>query len=780
MISKGRSYDVFPEPNYAQCTDRNDLVQLTDGQFTDGYFWIQPGCVGWVWTPIVKITVDLEEKKPISGLVFSTAAGRAGVRWPASIWIEVSDDGRTWYEVGDLVILSARPPASGYMRHQFKADIATHGRWIRFTVEAQGNGVFVDEIQVVGGGSELLALERGLPIDASDDGVGLRRLRGWARSQVLETADDLGDFISSSSSASASDWKLELSELRKDARTAEVDQRDFPEEIPINATHAEIFRLAARVRQESGHPMLTLWAGDPWEERDALSVTPSGLVADDKVIRLDLLTDEVRGAAINLDSISEYPEFLELSFENLPSEIVKGLRLFRVVHVPDRDGTTANLIIEVEGHDGVFSGYSQPGMAMQFWLECDGAKTRAGRHSGTLRVDCGDETARLPLVLRVSELSIEDLAGPALRLCGWDYVNGRGVYGVTSKNRNQLVSLLQEHGVTVPWATRFSLPMGQHDAQGRMIEVPETDQFDEWLSMWPDASTYCVFLGVKPDRGISPFEPGTDAFFEFVSNWASFWSSHFEKKKADGAKLAVLICDEPKTQEEYSLAKKWAEAIRRGAPDILLYADPRLPVDGAMVQIRGRDLCDVVVLNRTDLASQPDRFPSFDEGFQMGLYDCHGPSRILDPYSYYRLQPWVVHQLGGTWCGFWAFADNGKHSSWRDVLAPGKGSHSPVYLDATRALPSKQLKAIHAGVQDFRYLQHADMLLSQVRPSSPTLNLAYDRIEQTLDIGRKAVVAQATPKLFRWNSLKDRGLADRVRLNLLDCFEIIHDPPAPE
>jgi|GEM_PF-1210430 len=782
VISKGQVYDLFPAPNYAQCTDENDLLQLTDGQFTDGSFWVQPGCVGWVWKPIVKITVDLEETKAISGVVFSTAAGRAGVRWPASIWIEVSDDGRTWYEVGDLVALSARQPSPGYKRHRFRAGVATHGRWVRFTVEAQGNGVFVDEIQVVEGGDGLFASERGSPVDGSDEGVELRRFRRWASGQVLATADVVGGIIASSASPSAIDWKLKLSELRADANTAQIDPEEFPEEIPINATHAEIFRLAALVRQESGHPLLSLWAGDPWAERDAVSATPTELVGKNKVLRFDLLKGEVRGAAIDLEYLGGSEERLQLSFENIPSKMVDGFRLFRVVHVPDRDLTTANAIIEVHGREGVFSVYTQPGLAMQFWLECDGALTPAGRRTGTVRVDCAGETAKLPLSLRVSELSMEDLAGPPLRLGGWDYVNGKGIYGVTSQNRKQFVSLLQEHCVTVPWATRFSLPMGRHDAQGRMIELPETEQFDEWLSMWPGASRYCVFLGVKPGRGNSPYEPGTDAFCEFVSTWAKFWSSHFEKKKTeDASELAILICDEPKTQEEYSLAKEWAQAIRTGAPDILLYADPRLPVDGSMVQIRGRDLCDVVVLNRTDLASHPGRFPSFNqEGSQIGLYDCHGPSRLLDPYSYYRLQPWVVHNLGGTWCGFWAFADNGRSSSWRDILAPGKGSHSPVYLDATRALPSKQLKAIRAGAQDFRYLQHADMLLTQPRPSSPKLKDAYDRIEKTLDGNRKAVVAQATPNLYRWNSPKDRGLADRVRLDLLDCFEIIHDPFAAE
>ena len=101
-----KPYTLEPNPNYTDCTLDPDRVVLTDGIYTEGYFWVQKTTVGWVNTRRVAITMDLGQIEPIAGLSYNTAAGVAGVVWPASIWIMVSDDGKQWTVVGDLVRLS--------------------------------------------------------------------------------------------------------------------------------------------------------------------------------------------------------------------------------------------------------------------------------------------------------------------------------------------------------------------------------------------------------------------------------------------------------------------------------------------------------------------------------------------------------------------------------------------------------------------------------------------------------------------------------------------------
>lgn len=96
-------YSLQPSPNYPHCTDPDDRIQLTDGQYTRGYFWTQKSTVGWRNVSSVFIVVDLKRDVPISGVSFNTAAGVAGVSFPQAIWVFVSLDSERWFLVGDLV-----------------------------------------------------------------------------------------------------------------------------------------------------------------------------------------------------------------------------------------------------------------------------------------------------------------------------------------------------------------------------------------------------------------------------------------------------------------------------------------------------------------------------------------------------------------------------------------------------------------------------------------------------------------------------------------------------
>ena len=89
-IARGKPYTLHPMPNYPLCTDPDDRIQLTDGQYTVGYFWTQKTTVGWVRLDQIVITIDLENHYPIRGLSFNKAAGIAGVNWPQAIEVNAS------------------------------------------------------------------------------------------------------------------------------------------------------------------------------------------------------------------------------------------------------------------------------------------------------------------------------------------------------------------------------------------------------------------------------------------------------------------------------------------------------------------------------------------------------------------------------------------------------------------------------------------------------------------------------------------------------------------
>ena len=168
-MALGKSYTISPRPTYQYCTDAGDATQLTDGQKTTEYFWTQKGTVGWQHGAFVSIIVDLGKVEPISGAAFRAGAGTASVAWPAYIGVHVSDDGKTWFDAGDLLVMDLKehgPLPEGYGIREFKTTgLGTHGRYVRFVVIPTGTYSFCDEVEVYRGGEELLKRKRsGKPV----------------------------------------------------------------------------------------------------------------------------------------------------------------------------------------------------------------------------------------------------------------------------------------------------------------------------------------------------------------------------------------------------------------------------------------------------------------------------------------------------------------------------------------------------------------------------------------------------------------------------------------
>ncbi len=166
-VALGATYELSPAPNYPLCTDLGDLTQLTDGKTTSDYFWTQRGTVGWTGVSYATVTVDLGVEQPISGVSFHTAAGVAGVAWPAAISVLVSDDGRNYRNVGDLVALDHKvngPWPEGYaIRWLTTTELRTKGRFVCFVVLplSRGSFIFVDEVEVFRGPDKLLNHDSG-------------------------------------------------------------------------------------------------------------------------------------------------------------------------------------------------------------------------------------------------------------------------------------------------------------------------------------------------------------------------------------------------------------------------------------------------------------------------------------------------------------------------------------------------------------------------------------------------------------------------------------------
>ncbi|MCX7599216.1 MAG: hypothetical protein N2512_10195 [Armatimonadetes bacterium] len=796
-IALGKPYTLSPAPNYQHCTDPDDAIQLTDGQYVEGYFWTQKGTVGWAGGGRKFITLDLGEVRPISGISFDTAAGVAEVGWPASILIYLSDDGQLWHCVGDLMEMVSRetlPPYGEYARRKLTAmGWRVHGRYVQLAVELGGWYGFVDEIEVYEG--EAAALGEPLPGEPVEDvpaHLTLMAFNALLREQLRRDLQAVREDIQAP--GVEEQQRRELS-ARAEAIAQRIGQaplvrpEGFRAVLPMTDLEREIFALQAEVWRAQGKPLLRVWhchrydhlspSAEPGDGEKTADGAKAGDAAERYTsaqparISVRMMNGEVRADVVNFTNAASQPAQLRLRIEGLPGGVNPDyVTVHEVLHVGTRNfdrGTVAAALVEAQ-RDGEGWTITVPsGMTSQAWVEFKPRTAPAGEHTGRLVVQpASGQPVNVPLQLIISPIKFP--TEQTLLVGGWCYTDGAGAYGVTPQNREAFISFLREHGVNAPWATSAAMPEGEYDADGNMTRQPDTARFDEWVSKWPDARLYMVFLA-KGDS-IAGHKMGTPSFEKAVGQWARFWADHVRTLGLKPSQVGFLVYDEPSDATGYAINEAWARAIHAAEPDFKLFVDPipRSP-EGMDSMI---DAMDILCPNRIIWLEQ-DWMSSYyaaqrEKGKELWFYSCSGPTRSFDPYSYYLLQAWHAFAVGATGSCFWAFGDTGGVSPWNDYVGAGAGPYCPLYLDETSVTSAKWMEAIREGIQDYEYLT---MLRRWVDDHVVEATGRPARALSVLGAAVKQVLATQEGTNFRWDRAVDRATADRARAQVLDALEAL-------
>lgn len=769
-IAKGRKYTLDPKPSYQYCTDAGDKVQLTDGVYTEGYFWTQAGTVGWSNVNPACITIDLEAVEPIRGVSFSTAAGVAGVHWPASILILVSDDDKTWVYAGDLVVLSARngqPRIEGYSGHRFRTDeLRTRGRYVKLLVRRSGAFIFVDEIEVYRGSDEFLAEPpAGHKIeDVTDffrEVLVTQCVKRRLRNDLAAVREALRDI------PERAELDKQLDAIEKeipDVKQAQI--RDFRTIFPLNSLHNRIFSVQGAIWRKKGLKQLVAWQKNRW---DMLSPTeqPDG---DGAQINVAMMRNEYRSAAFNLSNPG--PEDLDLNAAILGLPGGPNPDYITVHDVPFTDtksgipvAAALPLAKKTEQH---FRFEISAGMTRQVWLTLHPKDIPAGEYSGEIVIT--NHLVHIPIKLKIYPFTFPDQ--PTLHLGGWDYTDQDNHYEVTPENRTALISHLREHFVDTPWAIPGSvMPQGEYDGQGNMTKEPSTENFRKWLMRWPDARNYYVFASVGNRFG--GFEMGTPPFRKAVSQWITWWVDALAKWNIKPGQLGLLLVDEPHSHEQDKTIIEYARVIKAAQPKVVIWEDPtwREPWKATPELF---ELSTVLCPNLPTWIGQGKQFADFyvkqrDAGRILWFYSCSGPGRLLDPYSYHRMQHWFCWKYQARGSCFWAFGDSNGASSWNEYLSK-LGAYTPLFLDRASVTGGKHMEAIREGIEDYEYLRMLRDRIAEVEGKG-VKSKAVDSAKKLVDTAADRVTScMLKPDMIHWSQVKDRSIADAVRLDVLEML----------
>ncbi|MCD6359462.1 MAG: hypothetical protein J7M38_01275, partial [Armatimonadetes bacterium] len=772
-IALGALY-TMSRATYGLSRDDGDKVQLTDGVYTEGYFWTQKTTVGWTRSGPKFVQIDLGRDLPIRGISFNSAAGVAGVTLPKRIVIMVSSDGEQWYDVGDLVALHEQhdplPPYGQYHVVRLWTDqLRTHGRWVGLGIEPGGPYTFCDEIEVYRGDDAWLAEAReGDALPPPERYMQQVITTGLVREQFRRDLEAVrADIAEVEGGARGLMQKAEdLAAAIERMRPFQMD--GFRAVLPMTELERDIFRLQAEVWRAQDKPELRVWHQHRWDP-----LAPSAEPADDSAPELSvhMMNNEYRADVLNITNAGRQDLRVQVRVTGLPGgDNPDWIALHQVEHVGTRHFTSVAAALPEAEREGDHWLVTVPsGMTRQVWLAFNRPDLPAGAHSGAVELRAAGRTITVPLRLRIYPLRFPDET--TLLVGGWSYTN-TNAYGVTDENRIALIQQLSEHFVNAPWATSRAMPAGKYDAEGNMTEEPSIDNFDAWVADWPDAKMYMVFLGLNPGSTFAGAERGTERFNIALGNWARFWAEHLEDLGIDPSRLAVLTIDEPHSQEQYDAIMDWARAIKAAGTGIRIFEDPtaREP-EGLEAMYR---LCDILCPNRPRIMTLPPWYreqvqQAKARGTQMWLYSCSGPARSFDPFSYYLAQEWDAFRLGANGSAFWCFSDTGGVSCWNEYPVQGAGPYCPSYIDDTSVTTAKYLEAIREGVEDYEYLTMLRARVAELENKGvPAAELAKAR--ELLSSGPDRVLAGEDGPNFRWDEQKDRAAQDRVRVEVLKAL----------
>lgn len=780
-MALGRPYTLKPEPNYSHCSHDPDRKLLTDGRTTRGFFWTQPTTVGWAERSLVEIVVDLGRIEPIAGASFSTAAGGGGVEWPWLILVLASDDGRTYRMAGDLVADSARwgQPKAGYATHRFQSDrICAHGRYVKIVVSPRPAYLFCDEIEVYRGPESLLSLPGGKVVQDLKSTIRSLRLGACIKQRLHTDLAAVSSLVGRTSLAPAVKSTIQA-ELR--AAPGAIDSSVtaagpvFRAVLPLKGLDQRLFALRGLVLQADGWPRCVVWKQNRWDPLGPMDL-PESRSGSPPALEIRTMLGEHRGEAFSLANAADRPLTLTLRIEGLPGGPDPGF--LRVHQVPLVDTAitraVADALPEAPRTDGGYRIELAPGMNGQVWLTSFAVDVAPGVYRGTVRLSGDGASISLPLSLHVYPLRFPKRA--RLSLSGCEYSDAAAGSKGASPAMAALIRFLRQRHVDSPWAHEgvLSLPGAQaFDAADRLIAKPDFERLDRWIALWPRARQYFVFLARTAGRGLAGAEMGTERFQRRLIAWTRGFAEHVRARGLKPSQFYFLVVDEPTQPLQCQTIAAWHKAFQRVTDRptlwVTFFATPDLEFFQQMLATCDMLCPHVPAFLEWKPVTQQSVFKHLGPQKRLWLYSAIGPSRTMDPYSYYRLLPWLCYRHGARGCIFWAFGDvGGAPSSWNDYMVDGR-QYVPQYFMPDRMIDSKQMQAIVEGVQDHEYLC---LLADRVR------NLELQGPKDARLVAARQLLKRAAEEVtgglrladLYWSRPKDRSVADRVRVEILEML----------
>lgn len=731
-----KSYTLSPKPNYHLCTDKSDVIQLTDGR-TSGSKWKNKSTVGWQKAePAVEIVIDLGKNSAIYEVrVHTIGGGFADVEFPEFAAVLLSDDGwefRFAGLVGSKDLTNIRRFGSrGVARTMSIGNINALGRYVKLVIRPKWRYVFLDEVEVFGNSlsaARNIKLRDDLEAFTSSKEL-LKRIYGYLQLRESATAA-LKSTKENRSKLSGQFSETMLSELERQAQRADTPAELLAIKEQVRKTRAEIYKAVY------GKPFVCLPA-NPMEivfEKEML------LRKSTKGINIQMWQNEYESAAFNIINCSDETMTMAISISpllSLAGKKIDSKRTFTVRRAIYVKGSTVGSIADALVLQAERPFILQPGELTQIWLTIFNPTLTAGSYKGRVGILAKTEKGEnlpietIPVTIEVQKYKFPE--NSALNTCNWAY------YKVASMP--EMAEDLRNHHINVYVVPPQDLPFLRFASdRPDVVRKPNFTNLDKALRYHDYAKTYLLCLDFNSNKkDYSRFgrvEWMTPEWKAVFSQWLKNLVKHLKDAGVGYDRFALYPFDESLCNEFYKLAK----LIKSTDPKVRIYANSfgRGPKEFA----RFRGLIDIWCLQDSHCMRHPQWLKQI-KGFgkEIWTYECLRPMKAKDPYSYYRLMPWRAFKRGQTGAGFWIYYHGFNFQTgavpWDDTLKPqgfsgvvyGRGG-SQVGRLAENIVPSRRWEAWREGVEDYQYLYELQQEINKIRQKDPA---TANKAQETLD-----------------------------------------------
>ncbi len=742
----------LPKPNYRLCTDGSDVIQLTDGR-TFGSQWTKKSTVGWEKAePAVEIVMDLGQRSAVYEVrIHTVGGGRADVEFPEFAAVLLSNDGRVFQFAG---LISSKElqnvRGSGYrgVPRMLKAgNINAAGRYVKLVIKPKQRYVFLDEVEVFGdslSAAKKTQLRNNLEVFKTSKEL-LKRVDDYV--QLSENTAATVKSVKENRSKLPSELSEEiLAELKILAKKVDMPTNKIYPANELLGIRGQLGKIRAGIyKAVYGKPFVCLPANPMeivFEKEMLLREHLKGAPLRGNQLDIRLWQNEYESAAFNIVNCSDEAITTAVSISPLmgpdgkKADSNKTFTVRRAIYVK---GSTVGSIADALVLQAERPFTLQPGELTQIWLTIFNPTLTAGKYKGAIGISAKTAKPKALLIESIAvAIEVQKKEFPenfALSTCNW------GCYRVASMSETAKDFYSHRINVCLINVGDIPFPRSASDRPG-VFRKPDFTKMDTVIQTHNYARTYLLFLNFRSDkkdygRFGKWMTPGWKAAF---SSWLKKLAAHLKDVGVGYDKWALHPFDESLCDEYYELAR----LVKSIDPKIRLYANSF--GKGPKQFMRFRELIDIWCLQE----SHCERYPKWLQiikgfGRKVWTYECLGPAKAKDPYSYYRLMPWRAFKRGQTGAGFWVYHDGLNYKNvavpWDDTLKP-RGYYgvvygaqtSPVGKLAENIVSSRRWEAWREGVEDYQYLYELRQAINKAKTKDPKMaRTAQETLERQVN-----------------------------------------------